>query len=50
MINIVSDESVGSLEVMFTFGEGDLAHGCVDTQLLIRSGAGLMVGWSSCPE
>ena len=49
MINIASDASVGSLEVMFTFGEGDLARGCVDTQLLIRSGAGLMVGWSSCP-
>ena len=50
MINIVSDESVSSLEVIFTFGEGDLAHGCVDTQLLIRLGAGPMVGWSSCPE
>ena len=48
-INIVNDESVGSLEVMFTFGEGDFARGCVGTQLLIRSGAGLMVGWSSCP-
>ena len=49
MINIVSDESIGSLEVMFTFGGADLARGCVDTQLLIRSGAGQMVGWSSCP-
>ena len=50
MTNIVSDASVGPLEVMFTFGEGDLARGCVDTQLLIRSDAGLLVGWSSCPE
>ena len=49
-INIVNDESVGSLEVIFTFGEGDLARDCVDMQLLIRSGAGLMVGWSSFPE
>ena len=32
--------------MMFTFGEGDLARGCVDTQLLIRSGARLMV-WVS---
>ena len=47
-INIVSDESVDSLEVTFSFGEGDLAHGCVVTRLLTRSGAGLMVGWSSC--
>ena len=46
-INIVSEELVGSREVMFTFGEGDLARGYVDTQLLIRSGAGLMVDWSS---
>ena len=44
MINIVGDESVGPLEVMFTFGEGDLARGCVDTQLLIRLGAELMAG------
>ena len=35
---------------MFTFDEDDLARDCVDTQLLIRSGAGLVVGWSSCPE
>ena len=38
-MNIVSDESVGPLEVMLTFGEGDFARGGVDTQLLIRSGA-----------
>ena len=43
-INIVSDESVGSLEVMFTFCEGDLARGCLGTQLLIRSGVELMAG------
>ena len=49
-MNIVSDELVGSLEVMFTFSEGDLARGCVGAQLLVRSGAGLMVSWSSCPE
>ena len=49
-IIIVSDESGDSLEAMFTFGEGDLARGCVGTQLLIWSGAGLMVGWSSGPE
>ena len=42
--NIVSDESVCSLQVMFTFGEGDLARGCVGMQLLIRSGAELMAG------
>ena len=42
-MNIVSDESVGFLEVMFTFGEGDLARGCVGTQLVIRSGASLMM-------
>ena len=29
---------------MFTFGEGDLARGCVGMQLLIRSGAELMPG------
>ena len=44
-MSIVSDKSVGFLETMFTFGEGDLAYGCVDTQLLMPSGAGLMVGW-----
>ena len=43
-MDIVSDESVGSLAVMFTFGEGDPARGCIGTQLLIRSGAELMAG------
>ena len=38
-LHTVSDNSVGSLEVMFTFGAGDVARGCVDTQLLMRSGA-----------
>ena len=28
--------------MVLTFGEGDLARSCVGTQLLIRSGAGLM--------
>ena len=42
--NIVSDESVCSLELIFTFGEGDLARGCVGMQLLIRSSAELIAG------
>ena len=41
---MASDESIDSLEVIFIFGAGDLARSCVDTQLLIRSGAWLMVG------
>ena len=32
-INIVSDDSVGSLEVTFTFSAGDAVRGCV-----VRSG------------
>ena len=30
--------------MMFTFGEGDLARGCIDMQLLIWSGVELMAG------
>ena len=44
MIRIVSDDTVGSLEGMLTFGAGDLARGCIDTQLLTQSGAGLILG------
>ena len=38
MINIVSDESVGPLEVMFIFGEGDFARDCVGTSSTIGGG------------
>ena len=31
---------------MFTFSADNLACGCADAQMLIRSGVGLIVGWS----
>ena len=33
----------------FTFGEGDLARGGVNTQLLILPGVGLVMVWTICP-
>ena len=48
-IKVVSGEPVGSIEVAFTFDAGDLARNCIVTQILMRSGAGVVVDWSSCP-
>ena len=49
MVNVVSDESVGTREVAFTFGAGDLARGCVNTQLLILLIVGSVVVWTIRP-
>ena len=49
MVDVVSDESVGTREVAFTFGAGDLARGCVNTQLLILSSFGLVMVWTFLP-
>ena len=47
VVDVVSNESVGTREVVFTFGAGDLARGCVDTQLLILPSVGLVMVWTS---
>ena len=50
MVDVVSDESVGTREeVVFTFGAGDLARGCVNTQLLILPSVGLVRIWTIRP-
>ena len=49
MVDVVSDESVGTREVAFTFGAGDLARGCVNTQLLILPSVGLVMVWTIRP-
>ena len=49
MVDVVSDESVGTREVAFTFGAGDLARGCVNMQLLILPSVGLVVFWTIRP-
>ena len=45
VVEVASDESVGTREVAFTFGAGDLVHGCVNTQLLILQSVGLVMVW-----
>ena len=40
-VDVVSDESVGTRGMAFIFGAGDLARGCVNTQLLILPS----IGW-----
>ena len=47
--DVVSNESVGTREVAFTFGAGDLARGYVDTQLLILPSVGLVMVWTIRP-
>ena len=42
-VDVVSDETVRTREVAFAFGAGDLARGCVNTQLLILPSIGLVV-------
>ena len=46
---MVSNESVGTREVAFTFGADDLARGCVNTQLLILPSVGLVMVWTIRP-
>ena len=48
-VDVVSNESVGTREVAFTFGAGDLARGCVNTQLLILPSVGLVMFWTIRP-
>ena len=43
MVDVVSNESVGTWEVAFTFGADDLPRGCVNTQLLILPSVGLVM-------
>ena len=50
MVNVVSNESVRSREVAFTFGAGELACGCVTTQLLIMPSVGLVMVWTIRPR
>ena len=45
-LDVVSNESVGTREVAFTSGAGDLACGCVNTQLLILTSVGLVTVWT----
>lgn len=47
-IAMVSDEYVGTREVAPTFGAGDFARGCIETQLLVLPIVGVEVGWISC--
>ena len=44
-VDVVSNEFVGTREVAFTFGAGDLARGGVNTQLLILPSIGLVMIW-----
>ena len=48
-VDVVSNESVETQEVAFTFGAGDLARGCVNTQLLILPSVGLVMVWTIRP-
>ena len=49
MVDVVSNESVGTREVAFTFGAGDLARGGVNTKLLILPSVGLVMVWTIRP-
>ena len=48
-VDVVGNESVGTREVTFTFGAGDLARGGVNTQLLVLPSVELMVVWTIRP-
>ena len=45
-VDVVSNESVGTREMAFTFGAGDLVRSCVNTQLLILPSVGLVMVWT----
>ena len=42
-VDVVSDKSVRTREVAFAVGAGDFAHGCVNSQLLVLPGVGLVM-------
>ena len=48
-VNVVSDKSVRTREVAFAVGAGDFARGCVNAQLLVLPGVGLVVVWTVRP-
>ena len=42
-VDVVSDKSVRTQEVVFAVGAGDFARGCVNSQLLVLPDVGLVV-------
>ena len=46
-VDVVADKSVGTRVVVFTFGTGEFARGCLDTQLLFLQCVGLVVNRTS---
>ena len=42
-VDVVADISIGTWLVVFTFGTGEFARGCLDTQLLVLQSVGLVV-------
>ena len=48
-MDVVSDKSVRTREVAFAVGAGDFARSCVNSQLLVLPGVGLVVVWTIRP-